>query len=162
MSYPEPRYLADTGQVSASFRPAGQQPELVGPRNATSYLATTASTGGEFGLYRWEMTSERSGPDPHFHKTISESFYVLSGTVRLYDGQQWIDARPGDFLYVPVGGIHAFRNESGEPASMLLLFAPGAPREAYFEALVERATSGRQLTEEEQTEFLRSHDQYMV
>ena len=36
----------------------------------------------------------------------------------------------GDFLFVPEGGIHGFRNESGAPASMLLLFAPGAPRAA--------------------------------
>jgi hypothetical protein len=36
------------------------------------------------------------------------------------------------------------------------------PREAYFEALAEMATSGRQLTEQEYTEFLAGHDQYMV
>ena len=32
------------------------------------------------------------------------------------------------------GGIHGFRNEDG-PASMLLLFSPGAAREDYFERL---------------------------
>ena len=37
----------------------------------------------------------RSGPDPHFHRTFSESFYVLAGTVRIYDGSRWIDTRPG-------------------------------------------------------------------
>ena len=36
---------------------------------------------------------------------------------------------------VPIGGVHGFRNESGEPATMLLHFAPGAPREGYFEGL---------------------------
>lgn len=88
------------------------------------------STGGAFGLYRWDMGPGPSGPDPHFHKTISESF-VLSGAVRWYDGAHWIDATIGDFLFVPEGGVHAFRNESGEPASMLILFTPGAPREDY-------------------------------
>jgi hypothetical protein len=53
--------------------------------------------------------------------------------VRIYDGDRWIDTRPGDFVHVPEGGIHAFRNESGEPAAMLLHFAPCAPREGYFE-----------------------------
>lgn len=33
------------------------------------------------------------------------------------------------------GGIHAFSNQSGAPAAMLILFAPEAPREAYFEGL---------------------------
>lgn len=60
---------------------------------------------------------------------MSESFFILSGTMRLFDGRGWVDAASGDYLYVPVGGLHAFRNESGEPASMLmLLFVPGAPR----------------------------------
>ena len=40
---------------------------------------------------------------------------------------------------MPVGGVHGFRNESGEPASMLLLFTPGAPREDYFETLADAA-----------------------
>jgi mannose-6-phosphate isomerase-like protein (cupin superfamily) len=127
---------------------------------SASYLATGASTNGQFGLYRWNMAAEPSGPSAHFHKTISESFFVLSGTVRLFNGERWIDARPGDFLYVPEGGIHAFRNESGEPASMLLLFAPGAPREPYFETLAEVALTGRRLTPEEWEEFCLRHDTY--
>lgn len=57
----------------------------------------------------------------------------------LFDGGRWIDATAGDYLYVPVGGLHAFRNESGEPASMLMLLVPGAPREAYFEGITELA-----------------------
>ena len=70
----------------------------------------------------------------HIHRTISESF-ILSGTVNIFDGANWIDAKPGDFTYVPPGGLHAFKNESEAPASFLLLFAPGADREAYFEGL---------------------------
>jgi mannose-6-phosphate isomerase-like protein (cupin superfamily) len=35
---------------------------------------------------------------------------VLSGTVRLHDGKSWFDGRPGDFAYVPEGGLHGFRN----------------------------------------------------
>lgn len=162
MSYPEPRYLGDTGEASATARPAGAQPELILPATNVHYLATGATTGGDFGLYRWEMTGPPTGPAPHFHRSITESFYVLSGTVRLYDGTEWTDAAAGDYHFVPPGGIHAFRNESGEPASMLLLFTPGAPREAYFEGLAELAASDRQPTAEEMTEFYRQHDQFMV
>jgi mannose-6-phosphate isomerase-like protein (cupin superfamily) len=129
---------------------------------AVHYLATSASTSGDFGLYRWEMNAQPSGPDPHFHRTISESFYVLSGAVRLFDGNRWVDAAPGDFLFVPPGGIHAFANESGEPASMLLLFAPGAPREQYFEEVAGIAASGRELSDDEWTDLYARHDQYMV
>ena len=162
MSYPPIRFDGATVAVTAAFRPRDTPPDLASARGSVDYLATGRTTAGEFGLYRWNMDHRVSGPDAHFHRTISESFYVLEGTVRLYDGDRWIGAVAGDFLHVPVGGVHAFKNESGAPASMLLLFAPGAPREAYFEALAEMATSGRQLTEQEYTDFLTSHDQYMV
>jgi len=92
---------------------------------------------------------------------MSESFFILSGTVQLFNGERWIDATPGDFLYVPEGGVHGFRNESSEPASMLILFAPGAPREAYFEALAQIA-AGRKFSEEEWAEICLRHDNYFI
>ena len=163
MSYPAARYPGDTGEISAVYRPAAQVPELtIGAGTAVRYLATGASTHGDFGLYRWDMDPRPGGPNANFHKTISESFFILSGMVRLFDGERGIDATAGDFLHVPTGGVHAFRNESGEPASMLILFAPGAPREAYFEALAEISASGRQLSAAEWTQLYRLHDQYMV
>jgi quercetin dioxygenase-like cupin family protein len=163
MSYPEPKYFGDGGENSGRLRRADAEPELVNTSGGgVHYLATGASTGGEFGLYRWDFGPGRSGPDAHFHRTISESFFVLSGTVRLLNGEKWVDGTPGDFLYVPQGGVHGFRNESGERASMLLLFTPGAPREEYFEWLVEMAQGNRTLTDEEKAEFYLRHDNYWL
>jgi quercetin dioxygenase-like cupin family protein len=159
MSYPEPRYLGEHGEINAVFRPSGTEPELTSQSgNRTHYLATHASTGGEFGLYRVDMGPKSPGPRTHFHRSISESFFVLSGEVGLYNGERWITGRQGDFLYVPVGGLHAFRNDSDDPTSMLLLFAPGAPREEYFEKVAEMAQRGGQ----EFTEFLVRHDSFFV
>jgi quercetin dioxygenase-like cupin family protein len=160
VSYPEPRYDGEPGLTNATLRRAGQPPELTYPSGGSvHYLATGVSTGAQFGLYRWEMAATQSGPNPHFHRTISESFFVLSGTIRLYDGKHWIDGASGDFLFVPEGGIHAFRNDSGEPASMLILFAPGAPREEYFETTA-RLAAGLILTDEEKAAFYLRHDTY--
>ncbi|MGY1753464.1 cupin domain-containing protein [Blastococcus sp. SYSU D01042] len=158
--YPPVRYRAEAGQRNARLRRAGTPPDLVSPATEIGFLATALQTDGEFGLYRYTTTGPPTGPGPHFHRTISESFYVLSGTVQLYDGGEWYDATAGDFLHVPVGGVHAFRNTSGQPADMLLLFAPGAPRESYFEWNAARAASGESLTEEERIAFLRAHDQF--
>ncbi|REE97551.1 cupin domain-containing protein [Thermomonospora umbrina] len=169
MSYPPPRYGGVTGQVSARFRPADTEADLVSGgadagvtgaslRQRTHYLATGAGTGGEFGLYRVDMPPHGMGPGTHFHRTISESFYVLDGTLRLFDGERWIDAVPGDFLYVPVGGLHAFHNASDAPTSLLLLFAPGAPREGYFEGIAGVAD----MSDEERREFFLLHDNHWV
>ena len=159
MSYPDPTYLGEAGEITATHRPAGQPPELTyGAGTAVHYLATGATTAGRFGLYRWEMGPGPAGPDPHFHRSLSESFYVLSGTIAIYDGTRWIDTEPGDWVHVPDGGVHGFKNNSGEPASMLLHFAPGAPREGYFEGLPDLGT----MSDEQRAAFFVQHDTYWV
>jgi quercetin dioxygenase-like cupin family protein len=164
MTYPPPIYLDETGEPSAWVAAADAPPTLTNqPRNDVHYLATGEQTGGLFGLYRWVFGPARSGPDPHFHRSISESFYILDGTVSIHDGRGWQPTRAGDFLHVPPGGVHGFRNDSGEPASMLLLFTPGAPREEYFETLVEIAQGHRgPMDPEERAEFMLRHDTFWL
>jgi len=160
MSIPPPRYTADHGEVSARLRPSDTEPDLVYPNGVTvDYLATGTGTMGDFGLYRWTFGPEQSGPGPHFHKVLSESFYVLTGTVQLFDGTGWVDARPGDFLHVPPGGLHGFRNRTDEPASMLLHFSPGTAREGYFEGL-KRLREGWEPSEEELAAFYVEYDNF--
>jgi quercetin dioxygenase-like cupin family protein len=89
---------------------------------------------------------------------MSEAFFVLSGRMRLYDGRDWIDGGQGDFLFVPPGGVHGFRNEDDEPASVLMLFAPGAPREHYFEGLAQLAD----LDDDERREWFIKNDNFFV
>jgi quercetin dioxygenase-like cupin family protein len=159
MTYPDPRYLGERGEVNAVFRSAETEPELSsGSGSETHYLATSRLTTGEFGLYKLVLGPNAPGPSTHFHRSISESFFVLSGEVQLYDGEQWIAARREDFLYVPDGGLHAFKNSTDAPASMLLLFAPGAPREEYFEQVAEMSMRGGQ----ELVDFRVRHDSFFV
>ncbi|MFD4638954.1 cupin domain-containing protein [Lentzea sp. NPDC058436] len=155
MSYPEEVYFGQTGEVNANYRPASTPPDKGSEGDGIHYLATTETTNGEFGLYRVMMKPKAGGPATHFHRTISESFFVLNGVVRLYNGDKWIEAGQGDFLHVPQGGLHAFRNDSDAPAEMLLLFTPGAPREEYFEKLGE-------IAKDDLTAFRVKHDSYFV
>ncbi|MEU6034480.1 hypothetical protein ABZ801_03660 [Actinomadura sp. NPDC047616] len=89
--YPPPRYTGDSGEVSATYRPATTPPDHVSTPVISSgptvgqgveyhYLATTGSTDGDFGLYRIDMGPAPTGPTTHFHRGISESFFTLSGT----------------------------------------------------------------------------------
>ncbi len=43
---------------------------------------------------------------------------------------------------------------------MLILFAPGPPREEYFQELAEIRSSGRTLTDEDWVALWARHDQY--
>ena len=159
MSYPPPLYHGDSGEVSAHVVRADLEPAVVYPNgNKVFYLARGAATGGTFGLYRWEFAGPESGPGAHFHRTITESFYVLDGVVTIYDGKEWVTCGAGDFAHVPAGGIHGFRNTDGA-ATMLLHFAPGAPREAYFEGLADGAGS---LDQDQYDRFMREHDNHWL
>ena len=123
-------------------------------------LAPPDAAGGRYSLYRFDMAPRSGGPGPHVHRTFAESFVVLSGEVELFDGNSWTTGQPGDHLYIPEGVVHAFRHRSEEPASVLVLSAPAAPREAYFVELQELFDSGRQPSTEEYLAFLARHDTY--
>jgi len=159
MSYPPALYGGSEGEQTAHLHPVSSTPDLVYPNGTTvHYLSTGAASAGLMGLYRWTTGPEASGPDPHFHRTIAESFYILSGSMHIFNGEEWLDTKPGDFVFVPPGGIHGFRSKTGVPASMLLLFTPGAPRERYFEGLVKLS----HLSDEERIAFYLEHDNHWV
>ncbi|MGX9670737.1 cupin domain-containing protein [Mycobacterium sp. HM-7] len=155
--YPPTLYHGEDGEVSAYLRRTDTPPTLTYPTGETcEYLTSGAQSEGRFGLYRWTFGEEEHGPDAHFHRTITEHFYVLRGTVSLHDGNKWVTANPGDYLYVPAGGWHGFRG--GGHAQMLLSFSPGGPREDYFETL---ATGGLDaMSADERQAFMDRHDTY--
>ncbi|MGY4654198.1 cupin domain-containing protein [Mycobacterium sp. URHB0021] len=157
--YPPPRYTEDEPEVSAWLRRGDEAPDHDSfGRVKYHYLANQAATNGDYGLYRVDIGPRGGGPGPHFHRAMSEAFFVLSGTIRLFDGKDWIDARPNDFLYVPPGGIHGFSNDADEPTSILMLFAPGAPREAYFEGFAHLAD----MTDDERREWFIRNDNFFI
>jgi oxalate decarboxylase/phosphoglucose isomerase-like protein (cupin superfamily) len=82
----------------------------------------------------------------------------LEGSVSIFDGARWLDTEPGDWVHVPSGGIHGFKNTSGNPAKMLLHFSPGAPREGYFD----RAAELQSASDEERRAFFLTHDTFWV
>jgi len=156
--YPPPRYTKDEPEVSAWLKRADQPPDYETFGIKYHYLANQQATDGDYGLYRVDIAPAGGGPPAHFHRAMSEAFFVLSGTMKLYDGNEWADGHQGDFLYVPPGGIHGFHNEADEPASILMLFAPGAPREAYFEGFGALAD----MTDDERREWFIRHDNFWV
>jgi mannose-6-phosphate isomerase-like protein (cupin superfamily) len=149
------------GEISATYRPLAV-PDFVGQSASTTFVALGSLTRRQFGIFRRDMKPHSGGPDAHVHLTFSESFYVLEGLVQLYDGRAWVEAKAGDFLYVPKGGIHAFKADSDEPASMLILYAPGKARENFVREGEEIRVSGRKLSEHEWAEFFARHDQYNI
>jgi mannose-6-phosphate isomerase-like protein (cupin superfamily) len=152
-----------TDITPSGFHPSAEAEQVtLGSGTVARFVAPGHLTRGEFGLFEWRMPNRTKRSGTHLHRTFSESFYIMQGTVSLFDGTQWVSASAGDYLYVPEGVAHGFYHDSDEPAAMLILFAPGAPREAYFRDLASIAATGRTLTDEEWVELWARHDQYPV
>jgi quercetin dioxygenase-like cupin family protein len=145
-------YLSDPATFSrrADQRTAGR----------TRFVATGSQTRGDFGLFEVTMRPGGSGPPPHLHRTFSESFHVLEGSLAVLAGAEWTTAHAGDLVHVPRSGVHAFRAAGPDVgARFLILFTPGIPREDYFEGLVELHADGRTPTTAEIDAFALQHDQ---
>ena len=68
--------------------------------------ATTAETGGSFTM--WEDHVVRGKTTPLHVHPHEESFYVISGSIRLYLDGATQDLRAGGFAIVPRDVAHAF------------------------------------------------------
>jgi quercetin dioxygenase-like cupin family protein len=147
---------------SARSRPVDTVDTVAIGAAVVRFLAPGSYRAGRYGLFRWDIAPKAGGPAPHLHRTFSEAFYILDETVLLTGGARWRRAGAGDYFNSSEGSVHAFRNDSEAPAPMLIVFAPGAPRERYFRELAPIAGGGRTLSSEEWTELYARHDQYMV
>ena len=66
------------------------------------------------------------GP-PHHHGEAETAGYVLSGHIRVYFGEgfrEYVDAGPGEFIFVPPYLPHIEGNVTDEPAEVVLSRSP--------------------------------------
>ena len=111
--------------------PKGTGAVYWGPGDQVTFLATGAETNGAFFLCEC-LVPPGGGPPPHVHHREDESFYVQEGELTLHAGDQTLSASAGDFVHVPRGTVHSFRNTSTMNAKMLVLATP-AGLEKFFE-----------------------------
>ncbi len=154
MSHPDPALV--------DVRLLADHPLVESGRAAVRMVATGSVTAGRYGLVEYRLAPHSPGAAPHYHQTFSESFYVLSGELTLHADGRWQPYGPGDLAIAHERGVHGFRNDSDEPVSFLILFTPGAAREAFFAETAELRRSGRTLDPEEMAAFYARHDQVMV
>ncbi len=96
------------------------------------FLATGEDTDGRYTMFE-AVILPGSGPPPHTHSREEEAFYMLEGEVTFQIGDERLVAKPGSFINMPVGCQHAFKNETDQPAKMLISLAPAGLEEYFFE-----------------------------
>jgi quercetin dioxygenase-like cupin family protein len=106
------------------------------------FLITGEETGGAF--FMAEITvPPGGGPPPHVHHREDESFFLQQGTLMIQVGDKTLSASPGDFVHLPRGIVHSFRNTAQEPAKMLVTCTP-AGLENFFAEVFYPAVEGHE------------------
>src|SRR6476619_828794 len=128
------------------------------------FLATGDDTHGTYAT--WEaIVPPGGGPPPHVHSREEEGFYILEGEITLQAGDQRIVATAGMFVNMPIGLPHSFKNESSQPAKMLIMVAPAGLEQMFFEVgvpLAEGSTTALPPTQEEIKKLLKIAPKYGI
>jgi mannose-6-phosphate isomerase-like protein (cupin superfamily) len=95
------------------------------PGMTAVFKADGPETSDAYCVSEWWLEAGADGPGPHFHEENDEIFVILSGTISLLVGEEWIDAQAGTTVIVPAGVMHDFRNRSAAEAGLLNVFIPG-------------------------------------
>uniref|UniRef100_B8HZ44 Cupin 2 conserved barrel domain protein n=1 Tax=Cyanothece sp. (strain PCC 7425 / ATCC 29141) TaxID=395961 RepID=B8HZ44_CYAP4 len=70
---------------------------------------------------------------PHTHDKEEESYFVLEGTMMMQLGDQELAIEPGDFVYIPAGTVHGYKNGSNQCVRFLAWSIGGAIDEFFAE-----------------------------
>ena len=104
------------------------------------YRAVGDETADGYSLFEVKGPAGLASP-VHVHDHEAEAFYVVSGQVTIFIGDEQIRAMPGSFALVPANVPHTFRLDSPE-AKLLLLITPGnAGHEQLFREMGQPADS---------------------
>jgi quercetin dioxygenase-like cupin family protein len=142
--------------------PQGRTIAVVG--DVYRFLATSDDTNGKYALFE-ALMGPGGGPPPHVHSREEEGFYVLEGEITFTIDGERVVATAGTFANMPVGTPHSFKNESNEPARMLISVAPAGLEKMFFEVgvpLPEGATTALPPTEDEIEKLLATAPSYGI
>jgi quercetin dioxygenase-like cupin family protein len=97
-----------------------------GPGVKVTFLVTGEQSGGACFIFE-AVTPPGGGPPPHIHHREEESFYLVEGTLSIQAGRRTFQASPGDFVHIPRGTVHSFRNNGTVDARLLTTVSPAGP-----------------------------------
>ena len=120
---------------------------VVSAGNLYRVIANGHETDNRFSLMEAILEPGRGGPY-HTHSREDESFFVLEGQVTFYLPDQEIVANQDDFVSCPPGVARGFRNNTNQPARMLLFYSSAGVEEMTIRDgnIVEPGTKARDVT----------------
>lgn len=100
-------------------------------------IVSSQSTGGAYSVMEWlvapqnEAQTEPAGFGVHQHGSIEETFLVRSGELEFLLGDEVTTIGAGDFVRVPCGVRHGYRNTTDRKVDLVVTFVPGGFEELF-------------------------------
>jgi quercetin dioxygenase-like cupin family protein len=106
------------------------------------FLQTKEATDGSLDAFEMTVQPNARMPVAHYHESWDETIVGLMGvsTWRV-DGQD-IALAPGQSIFIRRGIVHAFRNDTQDPASALCVLTPGVLGPGYFREIAAALAGG--------------------
>ncbi len=101
----------------------------------------TADTDGKFSLVE-VRTAPGAGAPPNRHPGENEAFYVVTGRFEFVMEGEATTVGAGEFVRIPNGALHSFRNVGPEAGTMLITIWPGSGHDTFFSEAGEPMPSG--------------------
>lgn len=114
------------------YRAAGTGRMYWGAGDTYTFLITGEESDGAYFTMLAEVPPG-GGPPPHIHHREEEQFYILEGVFTFRLGKEIVQASSGDFVHVPRGTIHNFKNEGVGMAKLLISYTPAGLEKLFME-----------------------------
>jgi len=128
------------GARQTFHRPGGADVAYQGLGESLTLLTTGKETHGAYAQLEGVITPG-GGPPLHIHHHGDETFFLVEGSLEVRLGDATIVAQPGDYVRIPRGTAHTFRNVGERPVRMFVTLVP-AGLESFF-AEVFQPVAGR-------------------
>ncbi|MDJ0705564.1 MAG: cupin domain-containing protein [Leptolyngbyaceae cyanobacterium MO_188.B28] len=103
------------------------------PNEQITFRLSDVETSGQLDLAEIEL-GYLGGPPLHIHPEQDETHYILKGRLRYQIGEEAVEAKCGDCLYIPKGTPHTWINLQQETARILGILTPGGS-EGFFQTV---------------------------
>ena len=85
------------------------------------------------------------------HSREDETFYIVRGSLEILLGDSLHQAKAGDFVFIPRGTVHRFKNVGGNTAVQLVTFVPSGMEKFFrevFPVVTDRSAAPPPITED--------------
>ncbi len=88
------------------------------------HRVTPITVGGRTAVLEVATPAGVPGPPPHHHEDCAEFFFVTAGRFGVMKDGVWSSLGPGEYVEIPAGVVHSFRNDGEDEVRTITGFEP--------------------------------------